>query len=798
MRKKVLSMVLALVMVVGVLPVMGVPGTVALDRSIGAVEQFLFRGFNVFSGNELRIEHLTTPMILEYGADLRGHYGVDPTFDTYTEASSGRTIEEMAIKAGLDLSISSGFKSDLFKASARKNYSASVRTAFATAYDSYFFQSRVNTKIGKAFINDMEHPNTVNTIRRQLEPNFLNELRTATNIAHLFEKYGTHVLTSYAVGGWAEFQISTFNSRESFDIGIKVAYENAASAKGFEAGMKLNTDVNVSNLTADERTFASARIVGGRGGIPNFESPNSAFAVYNTWTGTVTAETAEILTDDNLILTGIWELLPPGDGARYVELLREYNRLAQVHNMNFCKELVYRTGMVGNATQIAAENRDLYTPVQDRTVITSEEQFMAIYTNGDTLNGNYILARDLNFAGWTRPESHEPFTGTFDGNGKTIKNFNLRKTAFNRTVENVGLFSSNEGTIRNLIVKDAVIDYNSATLTSFANTWYRVGIIAGANSGRIENVRVVDSRVHVYLNNNASGTNLLRVGGIVGDNWGIITKTSFTVANKNTHKVAAYKGGANSSALDHVQTGGIAGRSDGGSISDCYTNVIVEVQSWGPTGTIGNNSRLFQNTGGIVGRNEGTATITRCFAVEGNISHSVSGYGSRENIAGTITGNLVGGTLTNCYFNTTNQSTWPVGSNQNAPGVIRVQGFTDTSMINLFRAHGWVHPTGNPHPTLPAIEETVKPAFIVEFKNKDGSGRPVFTAGSVLPPRLSDAMTAYFIPAHGIAPTSSHNITDSVRVRHKAPRLLLVPCLPGVCRKLLLTSACSTDTYYCA
>ncbi len=122
------------------------------------------------------------------------------------------------------------------------------------------------------------------------------------------------------------------------------------------------------------------------------------------------------------------------------------------------------------------------------------------------LNGTYVLGKDLDFNGakWCPigysdddlskydekgncidPNNHRPFTGVFEGAGHTISNIDIDLTASGAIGEshnpfNAGLFAINEGTIRNLCLKNCALKSKGLTL----------GLVVGTNKGTIENVLV--------------------------------------------------------------------------------------------------------------------------------------------------------------------------------------------------------------------------------------------------------------------------------------------------------------------
>lgn len=95
----------------------------------------------------------------------------------------------------------------------------------------------------------------------------------------------------------------------------------------------------------------------------------------------------------------------------------------------------------------------------DWTEISSESELRALAASQDAeaLAANYRLTQDIDLQGAEFPgigSGSAPFTGTFDGNGKTISNLTIDRPG----EENVGLFRViRGGTIKNLTLKDAAV-----------------------------------------------------------------------------------------------------------------------------------------------------------------------------------------------------------------------------------------------------------------------------------------------------------------------------------------------------
>ena len=188
------------------------------------------------------------------------------------------------------------------------------------------------------------------------------------------------------------------------------------------------------------------------------------------------------------------------------------------------------------------------------------------------------------------------FTGTFDGNNKTITGLTINQS----TTDNIGLFASiaESGTVKNLTLDDVDITANS-----------NVGAITGLNRGTIENCSVSGSVTGLSVNS--------YIGGIVGRHYGgTIT---------DCHSSATVEG--------IMYVGGIVGQSDA-SITACYSTGSV-------TATMNSINESF--AGGVVGLNTNEAILTACYA-----TGDVKGDGIA--VGGVVGENL--STVTACYYAT--------------------------------------------------------------------------------------------------------------------------------------------------
>jgi len=205
------------------------------------------------------------------------------------------------------------------------------------------------------------------------------------------------------------------------------------------------------------------------------------------------------------------------------------------------------------------------------TTINNQAELAAIAGN---LNGNYVLNSNITLttpapgtSNWTPiGNDYTPFTGTFDGNNKTISNLTINNTAANYQ----GLFGcvGSGGTVEKVVLSGGSISAKSY-----------VGGVVGRNYGTVKNS---------HTSGNVSGTGD-NVGGVVGSNNGMVENCYAT---------------GNVSSTTGAYVGGVVGGSNG-TVRNCYA-----------TGDVSGNDLV----GGVVGfRQAGSGLVQYCYAT-GNVS----------------------------------------------------------------------------------------------------------------------------------------------------------------------------------
>jgi uncharacterized protein YjdB len=801
MKKRAISVILALVMVVGLLPAMITSTMAAGNDNLGL--GFLLRGYASLSGQQLLGTNLKRTIFKNDAyAALANYCYFDPLVKANGNITAkGNTVMDYAEEQGIELGVSAKGEIGIpkvFKIDLSQKISSSLRESLKESSDAMFYNSTSWRREAIYDINFGSIPQ--NVIQGQLNPQFLADI-TNPNVKpeKIFDTYGTHFLTEYTMGGWAEASIY------SIDQSINQSFNSSSGVEGtitkmIESGASLN--LGTSTYKSETKTY------GGYGGVITAPDLPAAQTILNNWINSFNRtdywNVCEILAmpgdgNNRIKFEGIWELLPDGNKDRYNELLTEYMRLSIEQDVAFYNSLVYKTGMPGNAVKVEAEDRIGYVSPDGIIPISTADQFLSIGSGSYSLTENYILMSDIDLTNKNTNTMREamqniPFTGSFDGNGKTITGFTSQKVfeLRDRATEYAGLFPriGKGGIVKNLRVVNAKIEYNHGDMVRIVQPFFRMGIIAGLNEGVIENCRVEQSKVDIYLENNGesgrSPTNLY-VGGITGENRGTVEKSYFISDNTANSFIKTKLRTRGAGAEDYVAVGGIVGYSNGGRVSDCYSNTKIEnhADKSSQSGMLFPflTLTLFQRTGGIVGLNTNAASITRCFYSGNDIRATDSDYRERTVETGWLLGSLGTGTITDCFYMDKSPGWWAVGNNPNPAGVKSVNTFGNVEMVRIFRDKSeiWEFVDGSDsHPRLPALAPSGS-GFIVDFKNdyRDEEGKPFFTVGSILP---RDAMTVYF-------ETLDKDITNEVEVRYAFAGI-------GMQTMLFIYKSGSTTTYY--
>ena len=278
-----------------------------------------------------------------------------------------------------------------------------------------------------------------------------------------------------------------------------------------------------------------------------------------------------------------------------------------------------------------------------------------IKLNGDNkvLDNGSLTTNTENLQKWTPIGTNtDPFTGTFDGNNKTISGLYI-----DGNTSNVGLFgcvgksSTATGTVQKVTLADSYVRgnefvggicgwNNGGTLQDCHNA----GTVSGTtNVGGVcgRNFDEDNSSTIQKCDNSGTVSAGFYVGGVCGvNNYGSTLKNSY-----NTGKVSC----------TNENVGGVCGLNDASTVQGCYN-----------TGTVSGAV----NVGGVCGLNIGGGTVQECYN-----TGTVSGT---RNVGGVCGMNSSRGTAQGCY------NTGKVSGNSYSGGVC---GFSDGYYISVKKCY---------------------------------------------------------------------------------------------------------------
>ena len=803
--KKVLSMILALVMTLSLFEFI-MPPIKAYAADIGL--HLLLRSYNAVGGAPLTntnlIESIFKPTAETALSDL---YSFTPRARTEYHAYATKSMQEMASKSSVDLKIGAAAsvgmgmgkgkdKDWLWKAEASYKYGKFESEAINSSYDKYYFSYRAERQEGVNRFADQSHPDLMTRLQEQVNDYVMNILmytREEYIERDIFERFGTHFVTAYGMGGWMEQTTTTIQTKDSRTIEEKRDDDVKLGAQA-NVGISASTEATVEYHQAlEERVSSSAYesrtdtiVEGGDRGLLVSET---SIADLNGWTASFnpvkgSTNNCSILLDDDLYLVGIWELLPdtPEYTAQRRAIMNKFIDITINRDLEFYDTFIYKA-LKPMPKSVEVKTFASGSPnLAGKIPINNKYEFANIGFAGYPLNGNYVLTSDLDLTGVTEfgLSGDKTFTGTFDGSGHTIYNYNPPEITNTAMDQFNGLFGMNRGTIKNLNIQDSTL-VCSSYLSRSSGSYVYAGLLCARNQGTIENCRAVNCTVknavqRYWFDDNAGLPDLygyIYSGGLVGVNDGIIHKSSFVNPAADSIYASAYLIGYSFNGYFPgyhgkitLNTGGIVGQNNS-IIRDCYSDVKINSKVTGIAQTTGTYFMSYfmpevcLYTGGITGGVGGDPVrIQRCFARGTETSSVTPNDGRVRPLVYKTTGKLTGfndpawtSVFSNCYYITGQTA---VGNGSSA-GTTAVSSLKDPVVVNALTANGWEYKIEYPHPRLPSV---ALPGFAVYFKN----GFPDYEVGFAFDYDLSKDMTVYF--------AGVKNITRDVDVRYNF-------CAPG-------------------
>lgn len=272
------------------------------------------------------------------------------------------------------------------------------------------------------------------------------------------------------------------------------------------------------------------------------------------------------------------------------------NRLKRVLSLVFAV-LIFATINSFSLMAYAQEQGTESNPYQ----ITTAQELQNI---NDNVSAHYKLMADIDlknmdFTPIGNADSGA-FSGSFDGNGYTISNLNVFSGKY------AGLFGYNEGTIKNVTLKDIYV----------YGTRYLGGVVAeNTLLGTIADCKVLSGKIE-----SAGGLNGINAGGICGSNNGAFEGEFSNGANLEikSNNASARAGGIIgwnnfNFSITAVNTGNVSSDSYSGGLIGCGSSTVTITNS-SNTGNVSS----YSYSGGLIGYVNSLVTI-RSSSNTGNI-----------------------------------------------------------------------------------------------------------------------------------------------------------------------------------
>lgn len=289
--------------------------------------------------------------------------------------------------------------------------------------------------------------------------------------------------------------------------------------------------------------------------------------------------------------------------------------------------------------------------------------------NWDT---NCTLEADIELTGSWEPigTAQTRYTGTFDGNGKTITGLTIDSSS-----QYVGMFGYLDGTVKDLEL--ANVDITSSWSTQPAGF---VGAVAGNTSSKC-------NIANCFVSGNIviGGTNS-QAGGLVGKNYGAISQCQvkgLTITGP--------------SSGNYIYLGGVVG-SNSKTVEDCQVENL----------TITNGSYV----GGVTGENSASSSALTGCSVKNS---SVTGRSSSGGVAGIFNSGEIAGCSVDGTTVTTDGLTGKSG------GVIGSQ--IDGTVMACYFANGWINGNDTLIPILGGVvgSRTLQGSIIACYSTGGGN-----------------------------------------------------------------------------
>lgn len=233
-------------------------------------------------------------------------------------------------------------------------------------------------------------------------------------------------------------------------------------------------------------------------------------------------------------------------------------------------------------------------------------------------NAKYTLMSDLDFEGYEEEISSNmisTFTGIFDGNGKTIKNYTLESSNIN-----LGIFQqlSTNAEVFNLTIDNMTINHKGKATGS-----KRVGLLFGQNTTsttKVSNITIKNSTINLEVNSESNFTEIGFLGGASIANIKDINIDDTNTINITQERIGQTKIGGLLGKVDHSSTTDV--NIDNIYVAGKINYKIKQTKDAGLRAVSDSVDRFTANLGGLIGEAKNLKLTNAIVKTEIKISES--------------------------------------------------------------------------------------------------------------------------------------------------------------------------------
>lgn len=317
--KRVTSALFAFVMVITMIPLGTIIATSAnVTNFSDDPTQMLGLGYNAIDGKTLE-EHLIPTSWIDLDSDetkvfVYGNRG--GVLEQYGNASYSKTALEFLSSMGIDYSntTSAGFTMGKIKAGVESKFSSSFdlseEKTTSELYYSYIYKAVCNRYVlGSEYSNYLSDSFIADIDALAADPSDMK-------IAAFFNKYGTHMLTSFETGGEVSLTAWAYSTSEKTDVLSELESSVSAnvgigSIANAETSTKLALRFSSSNESSEYESEVDYRSVGGTPFFTDTTLPgelNINTENLENWVNTLADNPAFISTSSTWV--AVWDVLP--------------------------------------------------------------------------------------------------------------------------------------------------------------------------------------------------------------------------------------------------------------------------------------------------------------------------------------------------------------------------------------------------------------------------------------------------------------------------------------------------------